>query len=80
MRNKKCQRCITGKEARFRAYTDIMEIDICHSCAAEARRLGISVASLAIADYPLNPSKPRACDSLDITNAVAVRRFPLFRG
>ncbi len=40
----KCRRCLSGKEARYRAYTDVMEIDICRSCAVEARRLGISLA------------------------------------
>jgi hypothetical protein len=42
----KCQRCLSGKEARYRAYTDVMEIDICRTWVAEAQHLGISLASI----------------------------------
>jgi len=47
-----CQRCLSGKEARYRAYTDAMEIDVCRTCAKEARRLGISLAWIECDDYP----------------------------
>jgi hypothetical protein len=40
-----CQRCL-GAEARFRAFTDLMNIEICAVCAEEARRLGIIVENL----------------------------------
>lgn len=42
----KCERCLNGKEAQYRAYTDILEVNVCTSCAVEARRLGISLAVL----------------------------------
>jgi len=46
----KCQRCLGGEEARYRAYTDAMEIKVCTSCAEEARRLGIAVIALDLWD------------------------------
>ena len=48
----KCQRCLSGKEARYRAYTDVLEIDVCRTCAVEARRLGISLAWIESDGYP----------------------------
>jgi hypothetical protein len=39
----KCQRCPRGEEAVYRAYTEAMEMEVCETCAAEARRLGIAV-------------------------------------
>jgi hypothetical protein len=48
----KCQRCLTDREAQYRAYTDLMELNICASCAEEAHRLGISLAVLVYDDPP----------------------------
>ena len=41
-----CQRCLTGKEAKYRVYTESMEMKVCVTCAEEARRLGIAVEPL----------------------------------
>ncbi len=41
-----CQRCLTGKEAKYRVYTEAMEMKVCATCAEEARRLGIAVEVL----------------------------------
>src|SRR5262245_43475028 len=41
-----CQRCSTGKEAKYRVYTDIIDMKVCAACADEARRLGIGVEVL----------------------------------
>jgi hypothetical protein len=49
----KCQRCLSGKEARYRAYTDVMEIDICRTWVAEAQHLGISLALSATKIEPV---------------------------
>ena len=38
-----CQRCLTGKEATYRAFSDIIDMAVCAACAAEARGLGITV-------------------------------------
>ena len=38
-----CQRCLLGKEAKYRVYTDLIDIKVCETCADEARRLGIAV-------------------------------------
>jgi predicted metal-binding protein len=43
---KRCARCLNGKQARYRVYTDTMDIAVCAACAGEARRLGISVEQL----------------------------------
>jgi hypothetical protein len=41
-----CQRCSTSKEAKYRVYTDIIDMKVCAACADEARRLGIGVEVL----------------------------------
>ena len=41
-----CQRCLTGKEAKYRIYSDIIDMKVCAACADETRRLGL--------DLPLN--------------------------
>ena len=56
-----CQRCLLGKEAEYRVYTEAMEMKVCATCAQEARRLGITVE-------PLDDGKTRsgrtACGAL----------------
>ncbi len=42
-----CERCLRGEEARYRVYTDAMEIAVCAACADEARNLGITVEPLS---------------------------------
>ena len=41
-----CQRCLLGKEAKYRVYTDLIDMKVCETCADEARRLGIAVEAL----------------------------------
>ena len=41
-----CQRCLTGKEAKYRVHTDIIDMKVCEVCADEARKLGIAVEVL----------------------------------
>jgi hypothetical protein len=41
-----CQRCLTGKEAKYRIYSDIKDMKVCAACADEARRLGLTVEPL----------------------------------
>jgi hypothetical protein len=41
-----CQRCLTGKEAKYRIYTDIIDMKVCEVCTDEARKLGIVVEVL----------------------------------
>ena len=43
-----CQRCFEGHEARYRVYTDNLNIKVCASCAEEARELGIPVKILDV--------------------------------
>ena len=40
-----CQRC-QADEARFRVYTDIMNVKVCISCVIQALELGIAVEAL----------------------------------
>lgn len=44
----KCERCFSFRRgrARYRAYTDAMDIEVCPSCAEEAREVGIKVELL----------------------------------
>lgn len=37
-----CQRC-GMKEARYRTYSDILDIEVCETCAREAQQLGLAV-------------------------------------
>lgn len=41
-----CQRCLTGKEAKYRVYTDMIDMKVCEVCADEARKLGLAVEVL----------------------------------
>jgi hypothetical protein len=43
----KCERCLRGEEARYRVYTDAMEMVVCAACADEARNLEITVEPLS---------------------------------
>lgn len=74
----KCQRCLTENEARYRAYTDMMEIDICTQCAEEARRLGISLASLITASDPAARSKTGEHRGTETPKSVSTKRFRRF--
>jgi hypothetical protein len=38
-----CQRCWGIEEAAYRVRSDLIDMQVCASCAEEARRLGISV-------------------------------------
>jgi hypothetical protein len=42
----KCKRCVSGEEAKYRVYTELMEMKVCAACADEARRIGIAVEVL----------------------------------
>jgi NAD-dependent SIR2 family protein deacetylase len=42
----RCERCPGYREARYRAFTEAMDMKVCASCAEEARRLGIFVEAL----------------------------------
>lgn len=42
----KCQRCLRVKEAKYRVFSDIIDMNVCATCAEEARRLGITVEVL----------------------------------
>jgi hypothetical protein len=43
----KCQRCLSGEEATYRVYSDALEMAVCAACAAEARKLGLTVEPLS---------------------------------
>ena len=34
----KCQRCFRGEEATYRVRSDVIDMKVCGSCAAEATR------------------------------------------
>ena len=41
-----CARCLEARQARYRVYTDVIDMAVCPACAEEARSLGISVEQL----------------------------------
>ena len=41
-----CTRCVEARQARYRVYTDLIDMAVCSACAEEARSLGISVEQL----------------------------------
>ena len=46
----KCQRCLEDNEARYRVFSDEIDVEVCAKCAEEALRLGISIKALASKD------------------------------
>lgn len=38
-----CERCMSGKPARYVVSSDVIHIRVCESCAEEARKLGLTV-------------------------------------
>jgi len=43
----KCGRCLSGEEATYRVYSDILDMAVCAACADAARKLGIGVEPLS---------------------------------
>jgi hypothetical protein len=39
----KCQRCLQGDEAKYRVYSEVLDLKVCSSCAFEACTLGLPV-------------------------------------
>jgi protein-arginine kinase activator protein McsA len=42
----KCQRCLQGQEAKYRVHSDVLDLKVCASCAAEARSLSLTIELL----------------------------------
>ena len=57
----KCQRCDSGNEARFRVVSDVLDMQVCADCAAEARELGKSLKIVEIA----KPNRERAASKTE---------------
>ena len=43
----KCQRCLSNQQAAYRVYTDVLNLQVCATCAGEALGLGIAVEVLS---------------------------------
>jgi len=54
----KCQRCQT-EDAQFRVFTDAIDIDVCLSCAEEARQLKIATEDLSRTGKASSLAQPR---------------------
>lgn len=52
-----CERCFTGDEARYRVYTDIIDMKVCSACADKARKIGIAVEVLYTGEGKNNAAK-----------------------
>jgi hypothetical protein len=48
-----CERCLRAEEARYRAYSDIIDMKVCGACAADGRRLGLAIEVLDLLHSPL---------------------------
>ena len=51
-----CERCFTG-EARYRVFSDIINMKVCASCAKMARKLAISLELLEFGNLKFRLSK-----------------------
>jgi Zn finger protein HypA/HybF involved in hydrogenase expression len=47
----KCQRCLDDHDAKYRVYSEEIDIQVCPKCAEEALRLGISIKALDSTDH-----------------------------
>ena len=65
-----CERCLTGEEAKYRTYTDIIDMKVCVACADRARKLGIAVEVLDTGEGKNNAAKnePKLFQPLKMTN------------
>jgi predicted metal-binding protein len=54
----KCQRCMSDEESTFRVSSDVIQTNVCGDCAAEARRLRLTVRRLE-PEHSGAPSRPR---------------------
>ncbi len=43
MRSHTCERCLEGQGAAYRVYSDELRMNVCGSCADQARGLGLAV-------------------------------------
>jgi protein-arginine kinase activator protein McsA len=57
----KCQRCENDNEAGFRVVSDVLDMQVCADCAAEARELGRSLKIVEIA----KPNRERAASKTE---------------
>ncbi len=53
-----CQRCQTA-DTHFRVFTDAIDIDVCFSCAEDARQLNIATEDLSRTGKPSSLVQPR---------------------
>jgi hypothetical protein len=49
----KCQRCMENERAAYRASSDVMAMNVCAACAAEAWGLGLTIEALRKGDKPV---------------------------
>jgi hypothetical protein len=43
-----CQRCMKNEKAAYRAFSDIIDMNVCAACASEAWSLGLTIESSSI--------------------------------
>jgi len=46
----KCQRCFDDQRVVYRVSSDVINLRVCASCAAEARRLGLAVKVFSVGE------------------------------
>jgi len=38
-----CERCLSGDEALYHVYSDVIDLRVCKACAEEGRKLGLRI-------------------------------------
>jgi hypothetical protein len=46
----RCERCLDNQRAVYRVTSDVINLRVCASCAAEARRLGLAVEVFSVGE------------------------------
>ena len=46
----KCQSCLDDRRVVYRVTSDVINLTVCASCAAEARRLGLAVEVFGVGE------------------------------
>jgi hypothetical protein len=46
----KCQRCFDDRRVVYRVSSDVINLRVCASCAAEAQRLGLAVEVFSVGE------------------------------
>ena len=75
----KCQRC-QRSEARYRVYTDILNLKVCMSCVIEALEWELRLKSSLDCEPINSKSSWRSIKTADCSASASVRQIPITKG